>query len=74
MQSTSSSSPHVTALTLVAGGLLTATGLALQHRPAYRDLGVLLMVTAVIGTSVVAGLRCYDGGGVSTGSGGPQVR
>ena len=55
-----SSSNHWLALTIALGGTLTAGGLILQARGA-KELGTLLYVCAVLGTTIIASLRCYEG-------------
>ena len=50
---------HWLALAIALGGGLTATGFVLQARGA-KHLGVLLYVVAVLGTTIITSLRCYQ--------------
>jgi hypothetical protein len=50
---------HWIPLAIALGGGLTAAGFILSARGA-KHLGTLLYVTAIMGTAIVASLRCYQ--------------
>ena len=52
-------SHHWLALAIVLGGGLTAAGFTLSARGA-KHLGTLFYVTAILGTTIVTALRCYE--------------
>lgn len=50
---------HWIAFAILLGGGLTAAGFTLSARGA-KHLGTLLYVTAILGTTIITSLRCYQ--------------